>query len=157
MGFSKGAVFDFFALTPSDPSLELCNFFTSGTLGKMERESGEAGDAGEILVESEHAGAMLQRNCGDERIDRGQAHAFGAGEPENRRSFPIGSEAAGFEHFPLGKIVFDAADIPRQALKDFSNHHACQRERFGVTDHPAKLMARAPRCGAEKIDPYRAI
>src|SRR5882762_6383575 len=72
----------------------------------MERESRQAGDAGKILVQSEHAGAMLQRNRRDECINGCQTPALGAGNPENRRRFPVGPEATGLEHFQLRKIVF---------------------------------------------------
>src|SRR5439155_5859941 len=111
----------------------------------------------EILVEREYDGAMLQRNRSDECINRCKTHAPGARQPENRGRFPVGSEAAWLEHFPLGKILLDPADVPRQTLKDFRDYHAGQRKRLSIPDHPAQLIACAPGCTTEKISPHRAV
>jgi len=61
----------------------------------MQRKPRQARDSGKVLVESEHAGAMLERNRGNEYINRCQADTLGTPQPENRGRLPIGSETRG--------------------------------------------------------------
>jgi len=68
----------------------------------MQREARQAGDSGKILVQREHAGAMLQRNRRDECVNRCQAQTFAAPQPENRRRFPVGPEATRLDRSALG-------------------------------------------------------
>src|SRR5437764_1250034 len=68
----------------------------SACRNRMQRQPRQARDTGEIPVEREHADAMLERNCRDQRIDGRQTYALGTGQPKNRGRLPVGSEAAIF-------------------------------------------------------------
>src|SRR5260370_7079813 len=111
----------------------------------MQWKSSQARDPRKILVQSEHAGAMLQRNRGNEHIRSCKAHTLGTPHPENRCRLSIGPEASGLQQFPLRKIVFDAVGISRETLKDFGNHHPRQPKWLAVVNHPPPLISTPPR------------
>jgi len=123
----------------------------------IKREASQACDARKILVECEDANAMLQSDSRDEYIDRCEAHPLGPSQAKNRCCFPVCTKAAGLQQVPLGKVVFDTAYIPCQPLKDFCDHHPCERKGLSVADHSPQLASGAARGGTEKIDPHRTI
>src|SRR5260370_16254675 len=107
----------------------------------MQWKSSQARDPRKILVQSEHAGAMLQRNRGNEHIRSCKAYALGPPHPENRCRLSVGPEASGLQQFPLRKIVSDAVGISRETLKDFGNHHPLHRKRLAVVNHPPQFIS----------------
>src|SRR5712691_7329906 len=100
---------------------------------------------------------MLQCNRRNECINGCEADTLGAPQPENSCGIPVSAEAAGFEHFPLRKIMLDADGVPREDLENFGDHYAGERKRLGASDHTAQLVSGAPRGGTEKINPHGTV
>lgn len=55
----------------------------------VQRQTSHSSDSKEVSVKGEHAGSMLKRDRGDQRIDGCQSDAFCACTPKNRRRFTI--------------------------------------------------------------------
>ena len=123
----------------------------------MQSKSGDACDAGEILVQTEETCLMLKSYGGYQGIDGCETDAPRPSQPGNRGGLTVGGKTARLEHLPQGKIALDAIDISPKPLQDLRHNNSSDREGLDFINHPTQFTSSAAGRRAKKINPDGSI
>ena len=96
----------------------------------VKTQAGQLGDPGKVLIEREERHVLFQGDCGNYRVDSGQADAPPTGEAENARGGAISRQPARLHHLPHRQKTSHLFDCASKALRDLAHDNARECKGF---------------------------